>query len=538
MGSGADAVLGYERWRDAQDEAELDAIAAYNEEDCRATLALRDWLLDVRPAGTAGSGRSRRRYDERGRRGRRRARGCCGTRSSTARSRASSAGWPASCSSTTAARRGRRGGGTSRCREMDEERAHATTARRSPASSRPARRGRQRRRARADRCASRAAGPQDRARARAIDPATGRASTSVGSTTTAGIVVDPARQEVARRAAADGARARGGRIDRRRSAARSCGSRQPCATRRPVPRAAGRCSPRAAAVLGGRRRRADPDHRSRGAATPRARARPRARSSCKARPAPARPRPAPGSIVDLIAHGQTGRRHRAEPQGDQQPARGESSEAADEERRQLRGARKAASEDELPRAATAAASSTSSDNAGCLSDELPPRRRHDLAVRATSAFDGAFDYLVIDEAGQLSLADALAAGTQRANLILLGDPLQLPQVSQAIHPAGHERERARAPARRARDRARRTRAVPRPRRWRMHPDVCRFISDEVYEGRLQSYPQCARADRRAPAPASASCPSRTSATHRSRREEAERVRARIAGLLGQPYTRR
>ena len=51
-------------------------------------------------------------------------------------------------------------------------------------------------------------------------------------------------------------------------------------------------------------------------------------------------------------------------------------------------------------------------------------------------FDGALDYLVIDEAGQLSLADALAAGTAARNLILLGDPLQLPQVSQAIHPPG------------------------------------------------------------------------------------------------------
>ena len=46
------------------------------------------------------------------------------------------------------------------------------------------------------------------------------------------------------------------------------------------------------------------------------------------------------------------------------------------------------------------------------------------------------DYLVIDEAGQLSLADALAAGTAARNLILLGDPLQLPQVSQATHPQG------------------------------------------------------------------------------------------------------
>ena len=33
------------------DDAELEAIARYNEEDCRATLALRDWLVSIRPPG-------------------------------------------------------------------------------------------------------------------------------------------------------------------------------------------------------------------------------------------------------------------------------------------------------------------------------------------------------------------------------------------------------------------------------------------------------------------------------------------------------
>ena len=42
----------------------------------------------------------------------------------------------------------------------------------------------------------------------------------------------------------------------------------------------------------------------------------------------------------------------------------------------------------------------------------------------------------MDEAGQLSLADALAASGSATNLILLGDPLQLPQVAQASHPGG------------------------------------------------------------------------------------------------------
>ena len=53
MGSGADAVLGYERWVESRDDAELDAIARYNDEDCRATLALRDWLVSIRPHDAA-----------------------------------------------------------------------------------------------------------------------------------------------------------------------------------------------------------------------------------------------------------------------------------------------------------------------------------------------------------------------------------------------------------------------------------------------------------------------------------------------------
>src|SRR5207253_10090077 len=55
---------------------------------------------------------------------------------------------------------------------------------------------------------------------------------------------------------------------------------------------------------------------------------------------------------------------------------------------------------------------------------------------APECMDGALDYLVIDEAGQVSLADALAMGTSARNLILLGDPLQLAQVSQGVHPDG------------------------------------------------------------------------------------------------------
>lgn len=47
---------------------------------------------------------------------------------------------------------------------------------------------------------------------------------------------------------------------------------------------------------------------------------------------------------------------------------------------------------------------------------------------------GHLDLLVVEEAGQLSLADTLAAATAARRLLLVGDPQQLPQVSQARHP--------------------------------------------------------------------------------------------------------
>jgi predicted RecB family nuclease len=44
------------------------------------------------------------------------------------------------------------------------------------------------------------------------------------------------------------------------------------------------------------------------------------------------------------------------------------------------------------------------------------------------------DLLVIDEAGQFSLANTIAVSVATERLLLLGDPQQLPQVSQGIHP--------------------------------------------------------------------------------------------------------
>ncbi|MGW9413048.1 TM0106 family RecB-like putative nuclease [Arthrobacter cupressi] len=100
---------------------------------------------------------------------------------------------------------------------------------------------------------------------------------------------------------------------------------------------------------------------------------------------------------------------------------------------------------------------------------------------------GSLDLLVIDEAGQFSLANTMAVSRAAQRLLLLGDPQQLPQVTQGKHPEpvdesalgwlsdGHH-------------------TLP-PElgyflatSWRMHPALCAAVSELSYDGRLHAAP--------------------------------------------------
>jgi len=99
------------------------------------------------------------------------------------------------------------------------------------------------------------------------------------------------------------------------------------------------------------------------------------------------------------------------------------------------------------------------------------------------------DALLIDEAGQLALVDAVVASMAADSVVLLGDPQQLPQVAQATHPGGSG---ASALGHMLGD----DETMPDARgvfiheTRRMHPDVCRFISERIYQGRLASHADC------------------------------------------------
>jgi uncharacterized protein len=104
---------------------------------------------------------------------------------------------------------------------------------------------------------------------------------------------------------------------------------------------------------------------------------------------------------------------------------------------------------------------------------------------------GEFDYLFIDEAGQFSLANAVAAGQAARNLVLVGDQMQLSQVTRGCHPGDTGLScleyflagKATIPQHLG---------IFLAETRRMHPDVCRFVSDAVYEGRLVTIPDTAR----------------------------------------------
>ena len=108
-------------------------------------------------------------------------------------------------------------------------------------------------------------------------------------------------------------------------------------------------------------------------------------------------------------------------------------------------------------------------------------------------FAGAVEVLAIDEAGQLSLANAVAVSPAARDLILLGDPQQLDQPLQGTHPPGAEASalghildgKSTMPP---------EMGLFLERTRRLHPDLCRFTSEAFYEGRLTSQPWLAQQD--------------------------------------------
>ena len=100
-------------------------------------------------------------------------------------------------------------------------------------------------------------------------------------------------------------------------------------------------------------------------------------------------------------------------------------------------------------------------------------------------FEEAVDVLFVDEAGQMSLANALAVAPAADRLVLLGDPQQLEQPQQGSHPEGTD-------ASVLEHLLQGQRTIPDDQglfleeTWRLHPSICDFTSELFYEERLRS----------------------------------------------------
>ena len=89
---------------------------------------------------------------------------------------------------------------------------------------------------------------------------------------------------------------------------------------------------------------------------------------------------------------------------------------------------------------------------------------------------GAVDVLVIDEAGQMSLANTLAVCQAARSIVLLGDPRQLDQPIQGVHPPGADVS-ALGHLLGGSATVDPSRGVFLEHTWRMHPDVCAFTTN-------------------------------------------------------------
>ncbi len=104
---------------------------------------------------------------------------------------------------------------------------------------------------------------------------------------------------------------------------------------------------------------------------------------------------------------------------------------------------------------------------------------------ARPEFEDSVDLLFIDEAGQLSLANALGVARSARSLVLLGDPQQLEQPSKGTHPDGaglSALQHILGDAETMPPKLGLFLSVT----WRMAPSVCAFTSELFYAGQLRS----------------------------------------------------
>jgi uncharacterized protein len=101
---------------------------------------------------------------------------------------------------------------------------------------------------------------------------------------------------------------------------------------------------------------------------------------------------------------------------------------------------------------------------------------------------GRLDHLFIDEAGQMSLAHALAASRAARNIVLLGDPQQLEQPQRGAHPEGADVAALVHLIGKEKKTLEDDQGLFLDLTYRLHPAICAITSELYYDGRLLPSP--------------------------------------------------
>jgi uncharacterized protein len=151
----------------------------------------------------------------------------------------------------------------------------------------------------------------------------------------------------------------------------------------------------------------------------------------------------------------------------------------------------------------------------------------------------AIDVLVVDEAGQMSLANVLACAQSTRNLVLLGDPQQLEQPQKAAHPEGSELS-ALEYLLEHHDTMPEDRGLFLGETWRLNPSICSYTSELFYEGKLTTHASLAGQVISGPTPFAGTglfyVPVEHEGNQNSSPEEAERIAEIVAGLVAPRVT--
>jgi predicted RecB family nuclease len=157
--------------------------------------------------------------------------------------------------------------------------------------------------------------------------------------------------------------------------------------------------------------------------------------------------------------------------------------AASRARAPLRGVKKSSREDQYVEGCPSIMNTTDNKEAAAAGYNLVAGTAW---LFARPEFDQRLDYLFVDEAGQVSLANIVAMGVSARNIVLVGDQMQLAQPIKGDHPGKSGLsalqhllgDHATVPP---------DRGVFLSQTRRMHPALCEFISQAVYDGRLEAH---------------------------------------------------